>query len=124
MSGSARQCVKILITDKRSAGGPWSRFLAQAAQIGLKPLPRLLAPVRPLRLAELEPIFAASGACQDGSARGVIAEAGLEVVGQWWALRKGVGEQPRGGGKLSLDATEVGEVEAFGCIGGLVFALE
>ena len=93
--------------------------------LGVQLLPwRLLPPVHPLRLAELGPIVAASGACQDRSAGGVIAKARFHVIGQSWSSREGVGKELRGGGKLPLDATEVGEAEAFGCVGGLVLALE
>ncbi len=80
----------------------------------MDPLPRLLAPARPLRLAQLGPILAAFGAGQDGSAGGVIGDRGVEVVGHSWTLREGISEKSRDGGKLPLDATEVSEMEAFG----------
>ena len=112
--------------DRRQAirRGDAVQIRRPAVDVGLQPLPRLLATAGPLRLAQRCPILAASVARQDGRDGGVVAEGCLHVICQSWSSGEGIGEESRGGGKPSLDATEVGELEAFGGVNGPVLALE
>jgi len=105
-----------------SRSGVW--IPGPGGQIGLKPLPRLLTPASPHCLTQLRSILTLSHAGQDGSDGSDVAESRSHVVTHSWLSRDRIGVQSRGRRKLPLDATEVSEVKAFGCIDGPVFALE
>ena len=78
--------------------------LAPGGQVRPQPLPRLLAPARPVLVAQLRPVLTETAAREGGRARGGVAIASAGFLGHLRTDRERIGVQARCGGEAALKA--------------------
>src|SRR5262249_30594189 len=92
--------------ERPSLGRTGVEELAQRPQVGLEPVAGLTAVLRLRRVVEFGGVNPLAGASERGVTGGVVAVAGLQVVGQLGVAGEDVGGQTRGGSVELLDLAD------------------
>src|SRR5262249_47682172 len=96
---------------------------APRRQFGLQPVEGLPAELCFCRVVERGLILALSGSGQDCGASGFVAVLRPTVVAELWVACQRLGPEARGGGELLPAVGDLGDLEAYGVIGGFFLTL-